>query len=382
MRKTDDCTSIMANTKLTPFSHRTKTQALTSYLTDLAHELGPEARLPTMQQLCDDLQVSVVTLNRALSELEAQHIITRKHGVGIFVSPRLQQKTIGLVYDRDILQPGTSPFAALLVEEARRRAAAGHESFSLFLADPSPSGGAPVHEDLADAIQTRRLNGIIFVGEQNPQAARWLEERNLPLVALAYTPLAKWRVSLDHAETTRLGVKSLAAQGVKRIALVVPLGSGIGRGDDAKPFPELDAFKSALKKAGLEFDASLVWHHDELRRDFSTQETNQEQGFHAANELFADAKKRPDGVVILDDMMTRGFLVALSKLSLRPKIDVKIATHTNKGSTTLHGYEDDLIFIEVDPAQIVATLFSMLEILMNDGTPEHEVISIKPQLQR
>lgn len=371
----------MPKTKLLPFSHRTKTQALTSYLTDLAHELGPENRLPTMQQLCEELQVSVVTLNRALSELEAQHIITRRHGVGIFVSPRLQQKTIGLVYDRDILQAGTSPFASLLVEEARRRAADGHESFSLFLADPSsPKDTTPVHEDLAEALKTRRLNGVIFVGEQNPTAARWIETQNLPLVALAYTPMTKWRVCLDHAETARLGVKALAAQGCKRIALLLPLGSGIGRAPEAKSFAELDAFKSALKKAKLEFDESLVWRHDELTSSVEPGETNQEQGFRAANELFV-AKNRPDGAVILDDMMARGTLVALAKGGLRPGTDIKIATHTNKNSATLHGYEDDLIFIEVDPAQIVAALFAMLETLMNNEAPPEAVVSIRPKLR-
>ena len=372
----------MPQSKLTPFAHRTKTQALTSYLTDLAHELGAEARLPTMQQLCEELNVSVVTLNRALSELEAQNIITRKHGVGIFVSPRLQQKTIGLVYDRDILQPDTSPFAAQLVEEARRRAQAGHESFSLFLSEPSTTGGLPVHDDLADAIRARRLHGLIFVGEQNPAAARWIEEQNVPLVALAYTPLASWRVCLDHAETARLGVKALAAQGCRRIALVLPLGSSIGRAPGEKSFAELDAFKSALKKAGVPYDETLVWRHDELTNKITAVDTNQEQGFRAAMELFANADNRPDGVVALDDMMTRGALVALSKLGLRPGLDIKFATHTNKGSTALHGYEDDLTFIEIDPAQIVSALFSMLETLMNGQTPPEPMVLIRPRLRR
>lgn len=375
----------MPTPKLTPFSHRTKTQALTSYLTELAQELGPEARLPTMQQLCEELQVSVVTLNRALSELEAQHVIIRKHGVGIFVSPRLQQKTIGLVYDRDILQPGTSPFAALLVEEARRRAEAGHESFSLFLAEPSSnSGGAPVHEDLVEAIRARRLHGIIFVGEQNPTAATWLAAQNLPLVALAYTPLTPWRVKIDHAETARLGVRTLAAQGNKRLALLLPAGSGLGRVPGEKSFPELDAFKSALKKAGLDYDASMVWGLDHLDSEYVTAESNQEQGFRAINELCAEANagNRPDGLVILDDMMARGALVALSKLGLRPGADIKIATHTNKGSATLHGYEDDLSIIEVDAAQIVSALFAMLETLMNGETPSEAVISIRPTLRQ
>lgn len=372
----------MSPSKLTPFAHRTKTQALTSYLTDLAHELGPEARLPTMQQLCEELNVSVVTLNRALSELEAQNVITRKHGVGIFVSPRLQQKTIGLVYDRDILQPDTSPFAAQLVEEARRRAEVGHESFSLFLSEPSsPSGTLPVHDDLADAIRARRLHGVLFVGEQNPAAAQWIEQQKVPLVALAYTPLASWRVCLDHAETARLGVKALAAKGCRRIALMIPLGSGIGHAPDKKSFAELDAFKSALKKAGLPFAETQVWRHEELNNSVTPPESNQQQGFRAATELFMDAKNRPDGIVALDDMMTRGALVALSKFGLHPGVEIQIATHTNKGSMALHGYEDDLTFIEIDPAQIVAALFSMLETLMNGKTPGGAVVSIRPHLR-
>jgi DNA-binding LacI/PurR family transcriptional regulator len=370
----------MSNAKLQPFSHRTKTQALTSYLTDLAHQLGPETRMPTMQQLCDDLQVSVVTLNRALSELEAQNIITRKHGVGIFVSPRLQQKTIGLVYDRDILQPGTSPFAAMLVEEARRRADAGHEEFSVFLAVPSRDG-APVHHDLVEAIHAHRLHGIIFIGEQNPQAAAWLEKQNLPLVALAYTPLTRWRVKIEHAETARIGVRALAAQGCKRLALLMPLGCGIGRAPGEKSFPELDAFKAALKKAGLPFEAALVWQNEALRSDAACTESNQEQGWRAVADLFSNRDFAPDGLVILDDMMARGALVGLGKLGLRPGEDIKIATHINKGSAALHGYEDDLTLIEIDPAQIVTALFALLEPLMEGQTPSENVVSILPSLK-
>lgn len=80
-------------------------------------------------------------------------------------------------------------------------------------------------------------------------------------------------------------------------------------------------------------------------------------------------------------MMARGALVALSKLGLRPGIEIQIATHTNKGSTALHGYEDDLYFIEIDPAQIVSALFSMLETLMNGQSPPEKFISIRPRLR-
>jgi DNA-binding LacI/PurR family transcriptional regulator len=81
-------------------------------------------------------------------------------------------------------------------------------------------------------------------------------------------------------------------------------------------------------------------------------------------------------------MMTRGALVALSKMGLRAGADIKVATHTNKGSTALHGYEEELTFIEIDPAQIVAALFSMLEMLMHGEAPPKPVVCIRPQLRR
>ena len=90
----------------------------------------------------------------------------------------------------------------------------------------------------------------------------------------------------------------------------------------------------------------------------------------------------PDGLVILDDMMARGALVALSKRGQRPGSDVKIATHVNAGSTALHGYEDDLSLIEVNPAHIVSAMFSMLETLMAGEIPDEPVVSIRPQLRQ
>ncbi|MDF2439457.1 MAG: GntR family transcriptional regulator, partial [Abditibacteriota bacterium] len=117
-----------------PVKHQTKTQALSVSLTELARQLGPDAKMPTMQELSQSLQVSMMTLNRALSELEAQGVITRRQGSGTYVAPRPAQRTIGLVYDRDIFQTGASPFCGLLVDEARRRAASGNEKFSFYLA--------------------------------------------------------------------------------------------------------------------------------------------------------------------------------------------------------------------------------------------------------
>lgn len=375
----------MSPPKLSPVQHQTKTQALSAYLIEYAHSIGPGNKFPPMQKLSEELEVSVMTLHRALSELEAQGIITRKQGSGTYVSPHLRQRTVGLVYDRDIFQVGASPFCGLLVEEARHRADSSHEKFSFYLAMPAVAG-LPVHEDLADAIRERRLQGILFVGEQNPEAVDWLLRQEMPTVALSYTPIAPWRVKIDHPSVVRLGVETLVGQGCRRIGLWIPSGVGIGSSGGEKSFPELDAFRLALKKHGLPFKAQNVWNIDKLTGTVETKphESNQEQGFRAVFEVFGNAtqpKEQLDGLVILDDMMTRGALVALSKVGISVGSDLQLATHTNRGSTALSGYESDISIIEIDPAEIIQAMFEMLETLMDGKTPAVSPVSIEPKLR-
>ena len=376
-------TSTLSN-GLEPIRHRTKTQAISAQLTELAHRLGPDARMPTIQQLCEMMGVSVVTLNRSLSELEGQNIIQRKHGVGIFVSTRLNQRTIGLVYDRDIFASGASPFCGLLVESSRARAKDSNEKFSFYLAVPSKEG-LPVHDDLVEDLRARKLDGVLFVGESNPEGARWVSEQDVPVVALSYTPITKYRVCIDWAQSVRLGVQTLAREGCKKIGLWIPLGAGLGRSAGANSFPELDAFRSALKAHKIAFDPALVWRDEMLHEDAALPDlgTNQEQGFMAAHEVFGAKNNRndaPDGLIILDDMMARGAMVTLQQLNLQAGRDVKIVTHVNKGSQVLAPFAGSVSLLEIDPFEIVGSLFGQLETLMNGDKPKESVVAIKPRL--
>ncbi|HEX8236253.1 MAG TPA: LacI family DNA-binding transcriptional regulator [Abditibacteriaceae bacterium] len=373
-----------------PIQHQTKTQALREHLAQLIGTMEPHAKLPTMRELCATLRVSPMTVNRALSELEAHGAIYRRQGSGTYVAARVEipesKPTIGLVYDRDVFGSGMSPFGGLLIEAARQRAESHDERFSFYFAMPS-ADGMPVHDDLVQALQEKRLNGVLFVGEQNPQALQWLQQQAVPLVALAYTPIAPYRVKIDHAHAVRLGVKALAEQGCRRIGLWIPHGVGLGRTGKQKSFPELDAFKQALKRHNLPYNPEWVWQLDSLTSDVPLDaEPNQEQGLRAAHEVFSKKNKAsathvPDALIIDDDMMTRGALVAFDKLGIRAGSNIKVASHTNRGSTVLTGYEDELILIEVDPAEIVQAMFDMLESLMQGQTPAATIV-IKPHLAR
>lgn len=359
-----------------PLAYSTKTQALSAHLAELARKLGPGAKLPTMQQLSQELGISVMTLNRALSELEAQGIVVRRQGSGTYVGERLGQKTIGLVYDRDVFAPGASPFCGLLLHEIGRQAHEEGERFSFYLTDPSPNGPT-VPDDLADALKTRRVSGLLFAGESNPAALKWLLKQKVPLVALSYAPVAPYRVRIHHAQTAYLGAKELARRGCKRIALWIPVGVGIGPEPGQSSFEELDSFRKALKEQGLTYDPKLVWQLNQLSAGVPAApfETNFEQGSAAAREVFGSGSSAPDGIVILDDMMTRGALTVFVEQDSHPQI----ASHANRGSHLLLGF-DDVIRLEFDPAQISAAMMEMLEILMRGEAPPQDVVSVPPQV--
>lgn len=340
----------------------TKLDALCEQLSALAHQLGPEAKLPTVLQLRDQFGVSVATLDDALGQLEAQNIVVRRHGVGIFVSAKLHQRAICLVQDADLLRgAGGSPFWELLVEQARRRADAGHEAFSLHLS--APYGEMPLHENLMADVRAARVQGILSVGLP-PAAAQWLQAQGVPHVAFAaYAP---YTVALDGAALVKLGIAALASQGCRRIALWASAGKG---GDDQRTH-----FQQALAAHGLPYLPSLV--------PDAAPGLPQEQGYHTARRVFGDPPMlKPDGLLITDDMMTLGALVGLQKTGVRVGTDVQIASHANRGSPVLLGQGDVLTRIEVDPAHVVQAMFAMLETLMDGKTPAEPIVWIAPTLR-
>lgn len=368
-----------------PLAYTTKTQALSAHLIKMARQLGPGARLPTMAQLAEETGTSVMTLNRALSELEAQGWVVRRQGSGTYVTERAGQNAVGLVYDREGFGVGESPFRSLLLHEAQRRAEDANERFSLFLAEASQN--TPVHPDLAEAIKTRRVSGLLYAANSRSKALAWLLKQNLPLVALAYAPLAPYRVRINHAQTASMGTRELIRQGCKRIALWMPVGVGLGPSEADETFEELDAYKAALAEGGLKFDSKLVYRLDDLSHEPATERIrNREQGQAAARAVFEaqDKKNWPDGIVCLDDDMTRGALATWLHLGVRvgkeADATLKVASHTNKNSDLLWGFESTVTLLEFDPAEVAGAMFSMLETLLRDEEPASPVVSIAPRL--
>lgn len=348
-----------------PLKPETRVQALYTELRALAYEKGPEAKLPTVREIVRLYGTSQATINDALAELEAHHIVYRRQGSGVFVSPTIHRKHFSIILDASFFElPNASPFWHILwghvFKQAQLRSVSGKTSFDVHMALPWKDQAIGPLPSLKPLLHARHVTAILHIGLQSP-TLDWLDRQGVPAIGFASD---RQMVETDSEQQIRLSIAALVARGCRSIGFwsvvsqyrLVP-----------NNHPNSAVFIQALHEHGLPVDERQIKTNAHLLHPVGAsytqeQETHQQQGYRTAHEVFGDAAHpRPDGIVINDDMMTSGALSALHGLGVRPGQDVLIASHANVGSPMLFGYHDQLLLVEVDPVEIVDVLFDLLD---------------------
>ena len=342
----------------------------------MARERGPGEKMPTVRTICATFGVSTSTLDPVLSELEVQGIITRLHGSGIFVAATVHQKKIAVVFGDDIFATIFSPFWISLLRETRAQAFVRSSlGIKLYMDISQGHDGLRGRQDLISDLEAQRLQGILLLAPKSDRdEVAELSGFGVPLVTMSRSKASKgWTIGLDRAPVFSLATRELVARGCQRIAL-------LGQVTEA----DNETFRGALKVSGYTGAEVEEWS------PFRWPE--QWKGLFSL-ELFAAwlAKRKiearglvpfPDGLVSLDDTMTRGVISEIHQAGLQIGRDIHIVTTVNKGSPVLELYANQLLQIEYDPACIVKGALDMLENLMNGVTPCDNPVLIAPSLQR
>jgi len=362
----------MQTPTLSPVTGRRKQPMVIDALTALAKQLGPGMKMPTALELARGLGVTVTTLDRCLGKLEERGIISRRQGSGIYVSDRVAEKRVGLVFGKNIFQPGFSAFNLLLLQHCERRAAEKRERFSFYLDTPSLNGGengVRVHHDLLDALQNQRLDGLLMTQKRNSEQELWMRQQGLPVVVLSGEPIAPGSVWMNAVEMVRMGCRELLARGCRTLGL-------FGMLNEHRPL-----FIEAMNSLGVPIREEWVISpgpdeypeahvHEQMGRDF----------VNAIMSRCGGASGLPDGIVMTDDILTMGACAEFESQGVSLARDLQVASHSNRGSTSLAPWENSLVRMEFDPQEIVEAMFSTLETLMSGQKLAEDRVIIHPKL--
>ena len=347
-----------------PRTQTTRSRQLSARLQQMALQRGAGAKLPSMPELRRDLGVSMTTLSATVAELESLGVIERRRGVGIFVTENasaLVARTLALVVSPSLLGAGHAPFWDVLVRIVEGRACESEQKIEFHFALAGNSDGSPdsgggngrdlLHKGLVESIESGAVAGVFLVNTPR-EIAEWIESQGVPTVT--YAGPGDYAVSHDRPEFLRRGIAALLEAGCRRIGVW-----GASRLWVGKP-ESVDEFLADEFGAQLPAQTRLL-----LTQSLPETETlsAREAGWQLAQNVFAAANRAnwPDGVLIDNDILTRGALVALRKAGVSLGDDLTIVSHANRDTDVLADYEDDLIRLEYDPTEIVAQMFAIME---------------------
>ncbi len=180
------------------------------------HQLESGAKLPSDRRLARHLNVTTVTVNKALNLLVAKGMIVRVVGSGTFLrrgSVPDKKLRIGLVSHEPILED--NGFISTLLRELRRmKSMAGIDILQL-IRKP---------EEYAGAVKEFNLDALIVIGAEKyfVPTLRQIGATGFPIVSIGmyWKELADLTFGTDHAAVAAQAVRLLVANGFKQIGIV------------------------------------------------------------------------------------------------------------------------------------------------------------------
>ncbi|MDR3710346.1 MAG: GntR family transcriptional regulator [Capsulimonadaceae bacterium] len=372
------------------------------------------ALIPSRRSLADEYNVELSTIQRAIGSLLEQSVLRADGRRGTFVAkttgigkevwsgdnpdaptvhwlssglgePQSKRKTIALVFGDQVNVVMGKPYSMILLNACRTHALGQDRRFLTFYGSPSSDEEAendPTFADLVHALRAKEIDGVIFGGyPKGLGQVPWLLASGVPVVSGHLLPKSIHSdkcvcVQYSRQELIRMGVDGLARQSCRRIGLISDLRAGDTQYLAA--CPDAVHFREALDELGLEYNSDWVWDPCDYMPIGAryTVSRGEAEGFQALSDLWRTLNSEGqhlEGIVVMDDFLTRGCLYAALNLSLKIGKDIKIASSANRGSDALHRFERDLALMEVDPAVLADEMIRMLSLMMEDSPHEPNV---------
>ena len=259
------------------------------------HQLAAGDRLPGQNELRRLFQCGATTLTAAIQELCQEGVLLSREKVGVFVvdvrATEQFSRRIGIIMGELV----GSPFQAFLnvyIEQFLSR----YDCRAIWL-HQREGASAKIYNGLEDivnlrqSVETSELDGLISMVFCDAELENYLNQNGIKLIYISnYAPQPN-HICLDYATMTERSVRQLAAQGFRRIEMLMSV--------------QLDwlqrSFIEAMRKNGLPADA----RHFHCRSFSQIDDGEYEKWL---NGVFAEwvsrtEAERPDALVVPDDML-------------------------------------------------------------------------------
>ena len=336
-----------------------KVAQVRSRIRSIAVTAGVGSKLPTVRHLCESCSASLSTVDRALQDLEAQGILERRHGSGIYVGAGAANTRICLLMGHDVMSSAeVSPFYPALRSRLAGISRERHWEVTPHIASVTVDGEHrnQISKELRYALEAGFIDGIIATISLHGGAAANFPD--IPVASFLPTASTPSTISIDYNALARLGVLELAAVGRRSIALITILGYARQSGftDD------LDGFAQGLQQCGLPWRSDRIIEAPAPIGQLNEETSAAWRGHgYAAMRRLLDSPDPPDAVVVNDDMAAMGVLQALQE---RPA-NVLVATHSNRGSSSETFLDLPCIVLEIDPGYIADRLVALLDDMLH-----------------
>ena len=266
------------------------------------------------RELAVAYDVSIMTINKALSGLVSEGVLHSRVGRGTFVAVRPAPHgvrvggTLGFVL-RDL----SSPFFSLVAHAAQQRA----DAIGYGLLFSSSSNRLDREDEQIRRFRTIGVNGLIIVSMSRTyrisEPIRELHDAGFPYVMVSYTdgediPF----IGMDLAQAGYLAGRHLLAMGRRRIGYIGDRFGSImcelrGRG-----------LRQALAEEGLSIEPGFQFEYP-----FEGEWNDYRSGY-AVGEQVAALSDRPDAMFAFNDLGALGFQDALMDRGIRVPEDIAI----------------------------------------------------------
>jgi DNA-binding LacI/PurR family transcriptional regulator len=294
-------------------------------------------KLPSVRELADYYDTTKVTVSQAMDQLAREDLIEQQQGRGSFVK-QTRSKTLAIVCGEQIADPNVTVYCSLLLAKAEK-ALSGTGWRCKSYVDVSGKESA---EEFERAVAARRFDGLIVYSQWvADNCLSQLAQMGIPYVgAYPYQSMDRW-VFFNSRQYALTGVVALTGMGARRIALIA--------GEDPQGIQQEmeEGFRQGLAAPERPTDTKMI----------RVVPTTEEDGFRAFNDLWSQPL-HPDGIVITDELITKGVIRGLIARGVKVPEELHIASQVTIDSA--NPFALPVIQLQTDVTQQAAMLVQMI----------------------